>query len=73
MQIEFENKEDLTTINTVAKIDLTDVKSKDNKGIDLLVYFIPDVLYISSYVDITKTGSNMEYNLTSQISKLQSY
>lgn len=65
LQIEFENKEDLTTINTVAKIDLTDVKSKDNKGIDLLVYFIPDVLYISSYVDITKTGSNMEYNLTS--------
>ena len=65
LQIEFENREDLTTINTVAKIDLTDVKSKDNKGIDLLVYFIPDVLYISSYVDITKTGSNMEYNLTS--------
>lgn len=31
----------------------------------MLVYFIPDVLYISSYVDITKTGSNMEYNLTS--------
>ena len=65
LQIEFENKEDLTTINTVVKIDLTDVKSKDNKGIDLLVYFIPDVLYISSFVDITKTGSNMEYNLTS--------
>lgn len=66
LQIKFEKIDDKqTTINTVVKIDLTDIKNKNNKGVDLLVYFIPDVLYISSYVDITKTNDNMEYTLNS--------
>lgn len=65
VQVDFiiidENK---TDFNVVVKLGLTSIKEEMNKfPLNLIKKYVPDYLYVSSTVKITKTNDEMEYNL----------
>ncbi len=53
-----------TDFNVVVKLGMTSIKEEMNKfPLNLIKKYIPDNLYVSSTVKITKTNNEMEYNL----------
>ena len=55
-----------TTINTVVKIDLNGIKDTKDNSINLLLYFLPDALYVSSYIEINTSHDISSYSFNSK-------